>query len=376
MPGEDGPEDSAGSSVVFPSAVGAPSEQSVREALPLLPTVAGASLSASLGLPSSGSASATPSTVVSRRQRMKDQGFSDRVVERIEKSRVLSTKAHYKSQWDLFVASATDKGLDPLQASLPLLTDFLEYLFKVRQISVRTIKNYKSAISFYWKSLSDYEIPGDNQVVSDLFRGFARKRQVPRKHVVEWDVRLVLSFYQSGRFKDWGQLSDWELTLKMVFLLALATGKRRSELHALSHEVRWINADVRSPDFLSMTHVATNGLGAFQPVVLRSLDSAVGQDNSEDKLLCPVRTLSFYLQRSGEYGSPEQKRLFILYRRGAPKVLSKQSVSRHIREAVSLAYSEKNQTAQSRRLWVLNRTLLDMSPPRLVPLRIFLWKTF
>ena len=112
----------------------------------------GASASASLGLPSSGSASATPSTVVSRRQRMKDQGFSDRVVDRIEKSRALSTKAHYKSQWDLFVSWATDKGLNPLQASLPLLTDFLQYLFKVRQISVRTIKNYKSAISFYYMS--------------------------------------------------------------------------------------------------------------------------------------------------------------------------------------------------------------------------------
>ena len=54
---------------------------------------------------------------------------------RIEKSRALSTKAHYKSQWDLFVSWASDQGLDPLQASLPLLTDFLEYLFKVRQIS-------------------------------------------------------------------------------------------------------------------------------------------------------------------------------------------------------------------------------------------------
>ena len=65
------------------------------EALPSLPAVAGASVSASLGLPSSGSASATPSSVVSRRQCMKDHGFSDRVVDRIEKSRALSTKAHY-----------------------------------------------------------------------------------------------------------------------------------------------------------------------------------------------------------------------------------------------------------------------------------------
>ena len=39
---------------------------------------------------------------------MKDQGFSDRVVDRIQKSPALSTKAHYKSQWDVFVALATD----------------------------------------------------------------------------------------------------------------------------------------------------------------------------------------------------------------------------------------------------------------------------
>ena len=91
-------------SVVSPSTVDAPSEQSVRETLPLLPTVAGASAAASLGLPSLGSASATPSTVVSRRQRMKDLAFSDRIVDRIEKSRARSMKAHYKSQWDLFVS--------------------------------------------------------------------------------------------------------------------------------------------------------------------------------------------------------------------------------------------------------------------------------
>ena len=78
-----------------------------------------------------GSSSVAPTAAVSRRHRMKDQGFSDRVVYMIEKLRALSTKAHYKSQWDLFFAWATDKGLDPFQASLPLLTDYLEYLIRV-----------------------------------------------------------------------------------------------------------------------------------------------------------------------------------------------------------------------------------------------------
>ena len=83
-------------------------------------------------------------------------------------------------------------------------------------------------------------------MLSDLFRGFTQERPLSRKQVVEWDLRLVLSFYQSGRFKDWGQLSDRNLTLKTVFLLALTTGKRRSEFHALSHDVRSISADVRT----------------------------------------------------------------------------------------------------------------------------------
>ena len=55
--------------------------------------------------------------------------------------------------------------------------------------------------------------------------------------------------------------------LKTVFLLALARGKRRCKIHALSQDVRWINGDVRTveiapvPSFMRKTHVITNGLG-------------------------------------------------------------------------------------------------------------------
>ena len=79
-------------------------------------------------------------------------------------------------------------------------------------------------------------------------------------------------------------------------------------------------------------------LGAFHPVVLKSLDNAVDQGES---LLCPVRTLPYYLQRSNEYRSPEQKCLFISYRRATIKDFAKQSVSNNIKEAISLAYSEQ-----------------------------------
>ena len=157
-------------------------------------------------------------------------------------------------------------------------------------------------------------IPEEDSVVADLIRSFKRERFIPVKHVVEWDIQLVLEFFNSGRFQHWHQLSDRDLTLKTVFFLAPATGKRRSEIHVLSQEVRWINGDVRKvkispvPSFMSKTHVITNGLGTLRPITLSSLEGG-GEENG-DHLLCPVRTLEFYMKRSAKYRSPEQKTYF------------------------------------------------------------------
>ena len=76
---------------------------------------------------------------------------------------------------------AVKNGLNPLDARLPLLTQFLEYLFTVRKVGLRTIKNYRSAIAHYWKSSVGYDIPDADSVSKDLFRGFARDKPMPMK---------------------------------------------------------------------------------------------------------------------------------------------------------------------------------------------------
>ena len=297
-----------------------------------------------------------PASGVPGEGRLKLLGFSDCVINRIGKSRATSTRKHYKSQWDLFVTWATEQKLNPLDASLPPLTSFMDYLFRVTNVSVRTIVNYKSAIAFYWKSEVGYDAPENATVVSDLIRSFKRDRPFSTKHVVEWDVHLVLNFFRSGRFKKWDILSDRDLTLKTVFLLALATGKRRSELHALAKDVRWLNGAVRAveispvPEFLSKTHVKTNGIGALRPLTISSLDEAVESEDNEERLFCAVRTLEVYLSRSDQYRSPEQKRLFISYRRGTVKDISRQTVSCYIKEAVVLAYSDPSQKDTYRKI--------------------------
>ncbi len=131
--------------------------------------------------------------------------------------------------------------------------------------------------------------------------------------------------------------------------MALASGKRRSELHALSRNVQWIRGETKSaelspiPEFISKTHMSTAGLGALRPFVLHSLDQLAGPEGKGDKLLCPVRALAYYLDRSNQYRSDEQRLLFISYRRGMIKDISKQTISAYLKEAILLAYVGKRE---------------------------------
>ena len=101
-----------------------------------------------------------------------------------------------------------DRAETKSSSSIVDLTEFLEYVFKERQVRVRTRKNYLSTIVFHWKSEVGYTIPEDNPVITDSFRSYAREKPVPKKHVVDWDVCLILNFFQSDRFANWGQISD------------------------------------------------------------------------------------------------------------------------------------------------------------------------
>ena len=84
-----------------------------------------------------------------------------------------------------------------------------------------------------------------------FFCGFKLERpHRPRTEVV-WDVSVVLRFLQSDTCSATTVSSRW-LTLKTLFLVALAAGKRRSELHPFERaSVTW------SPDsssvFLNLT---------------------------------------------------------------------------------------------------------------------------
>jgi len=233
---------------------------------------------------------------------------------------------------------------DPMRPSLVVLADFMNWLFRERKIQASSISNYRSAIAFFWKRNRDFDVPSDEPLLCDLMRSFRRQRPVAPRSIVTWDLTLVLRYFQTGVFTSWNTPSNKELTLKTVFLTALATGKRRSELHAFTRTgASSVHGSPKGmelrpdPTFISKTHIKTGGLGAMRSVFIPSMDDAVDVEESE-KLLCPVRTLKFYMARSDMYRSPHQRKLFISWLVGKTQDITARTISAYIKLAITEAY--------------------------------------
>ena len=99
-------------------------------------------------------------------------------------------------------------------------------------------------------------------------------------------------------------------TMKVLFLLLLATAKRVSVLQALSRSVAFQGNDVSLsylPEFVAKTESERNPLPWF--FVVRFMEDFVG-DLPEDRLLCPVRALCVYLKLTPSV-SPRPQSLFV-----------------------------------------------------------------
>ena len=125
------------------------------------------------------------------------------------------------------------------------------------------------------------------------------------------------------------------LTVKTVFLMAVASGHRRSTLHALSAasgHIRWERDGVRlipRPDF-----IAKNQSASSRPVEIFLRPLSGFSSVTEDKLWCPVRALRWYLDRVKSYRKHEQLFLAVQEPHGP---VSRDTVSRWIVKAIQAA---------------------------------------
>ena len=121
-----------------------------------------------------------------------------------------------------------------------------------------------------------------------------------------WNLSLVLHQLIKAPFEPIQEASLKHLTFKTVFLLALGSGKRRSEIHAwqnknIRHQSDWSKVSLYpSPSFLSKNQLAKEGPESVALVVIPALAPTLDRSLKSDRSLCPVRALRYYLDRASD----------------------------------------------------------------------------
>ena len=197
------------------------------------------------------------------------------------------------------------QGWDPLHLRPNDICIYFIHLYD-RGLMPSTIRVHKAAIQSVLKHLGSTLF--EEAVVHDLFNSFDRARPRPSRVLPKFDFEVVLRGFLRPPFVD-NSGSDRGIPLelfvmKTTFLLALATGCRAGELHALSRKHKFAVDTLGSgkrvmtlhayPGFLAKNQKAGD---MFRPLEVPSMCHLVGP-RDPDRLWCPVRAVIIYLGKT------------------------------------------------------------------------------
>ena len=284
------------------------------------------SVSIPVGSASSRSPQASTSCLETLRRFTRAAGFSSGVASQVGLARRAPSRTNYQLKWSTFRSCCRKKGHSISRPSVFKVADFLLWLHRCRGLSVSSIMGYRSMLSAVFR----FQLPelSSHPVLHDLLHSFRLAAPCRPLRPPVWDLAAVRTYLNSAVFEPLRVASLWNLTKKVLFLLALATAKRVGELQALSRLVSFVHVSPMSPNLwprLSLSNPIP------QSFLVKSLsDFAAGLQ--EELLLCPVRALRIYLDRSASF-SPLPRRLFLSPRQPS-RALSKNAISFFLREVI------------------------------------------
>ena len=178
-----------------------------------------------------------PSVTSSRldvvRSQIKGRHISEFATQCISQSRREFTLKVYSTRWRIISDWCQQRQVN--LSSLFNKIDRFFYLFDTLELSVASIKGYRSAISNTLKFSKAADCTAD-PIISDLIEGFCLRRPVSRSLTPKWNLTCVLWSLIKTPYEPLKTADIKYITLKAVFLLTFAAARRRSEIHALSVE--------------------------------------------------------------------------------------------------------------------------------------------
>ena len=262
--------------------------------------------------PGKGKTSKPPHASSSRMETMqrltKHREFSSIVSKSIYEARKPSTNSLYQKRWATFVQWCRTHKCSASRPSINSICEFFIYLFEVKGLVVNTIRCYRSTLHSVLRH-TGLKI-NRNQDIADVMRSLRLRAPVLPSRLVNWNLDVLLKFLCSDKFEPISNCSLFNLTKKTFILMALALSKRVSELQALSRSVGFCSEGAvvsLAMDFRAKNDFKCKNLQ--RNFVVKELGSLVGQE--EEALLCPVRALKAYLDRTKPLVGKNMSRLFV-----------------------------------------------------------------
>uniref|UniRef100_A0A803JZG3 Tyr recombinase domain-containing protein n=1 Tax=Xenopus tropicalis TaxID=8364 RepID=A0A803JZG3_XENTR len=269
------------------------------------------------------------------------KGFSSDVAQTmLEARKKVSSKAYHRI-WKLFMEWCVDRDIFYQRAKIPTVLQFLQEGLQ-KGLSLGTLKVQVSALSVLLQSRLALQ-----EDVRTFLQGVAHIVPPVKSPVPPWDLNVVLSALINSPFEPLSIVELRWLTWKVVFLMAISSARRISELSALScespylifHEEKAVLRTVPSflPKVVSPFHLN-------EEIVIPSFCSSPKNDK-ETKLhnLDVVRALHTYVDRTAHFR--KSKCLFVIpsgSRKGLPA--SKATIARWIKESIRQAYISLNES--------------------------------
>ena len=280
---------------------------------------------------------AEPSRVATLKRHFPKSGFSGRAAGVLSGCLRSSTSRLYQSRWQIFCGWCRGRGIAPVNDTVPVVVDFLIHLRHDKGLSVFAVKGYSSALNSV-SALKGRDLASSREITM-LLCSFSRSVDPVELRPPAWDVALVLQSLAGAPYEPLWTCEERFLAQKTLFLLALASAKRIGELHALSycvcHSRGWAEVSFSFvPGFMAKTQDPSSLAPRFEGFTVPALPNV--RKNHNGRLLCPVRAVKCYLDRTAAH-RPRCERLFVTAGR-SKKEISKTTVSFWLRKTIPCAY--------------------------------------
>ena len=158
---------------------------------------------------------AEPSRVATLKRHLRKSGFSGRAAGVLSGCLRSSTSRLYQLRWQIFCGWCRGRGIAPVNATVPVVVDFLIHLCHDKGLSVFAVKGYSSALNSVL-ALKGRDLASSREITM-LLRSFSRSVDPMELRPPVWDVALVLQSLTGAPYEPLRTCDERFLAQKCYF---------------------------------------------------------------------------------------------------------------------------------------------------------------